>query len=305
MRNKALMILLLTLVAGVMLMPVTIRAGGGEEKPLSIAVWLDSGYLHVLAEDENSVAVVYVNQNRVDYTAGGVNVNASDYAESDGKLAVYAADKYGNTSNTVILYITDDPVVSVETPTPTRPPKPLTPDGTGTVMDNAEGGDGKEFFTITTANDNVFYLIIDRQRSNNNVYFLNPVTEQDLLSLADISIEQKQPESIAAPAVTKTITPTEDPETPVLSPTTAPEPEPKTGGLDPRLIIILILIGAGFVAGYYFLVMRPKHQNNKGYQSEDEDIESDSGDDEEIDGGFDYDEDEIPYDKPDTDDEGY
>jgi len=39
---------------------------------------------------------------------------AKDYAESDGKLAVYASDIYGNTSNTVILYLTDDPVVNVE-----------------------------------------------------------------------------------------------------------------------------------------------------------------------------------------------
>ena len=54
--------------------------------------------------------------------------------------------------------------------------KPFTPEGTGTVVDNATDGDGKEFFTITTPSENVFYLIIDRQREGQNVYFLNAVT---------------------------------------------------------------------------------------------------------------------------------
>lgn len=34
--------------------------------------------------------------------------------------------------------------------------KPFTPDGTGTVADNATDEDGKEFFTITTPSENVF-----------------------------------------------------------------------------------------------------------------------------------------------------
>ena len=63
--------------------------------------------------------------------------------------------------------------------------KPLTPDGTGTVVDNATDGDGKEFFTIITEDESVFYLVIDRQRNGENVYFLNAVTLANLLSLAE------------------------------------------------------------------------------------------------------------------------
>mgnify|MGYP000906025640 CR=1 FL=1 len=62
--------------------------------------------------------------------------------------------------------------------------KPLTPDGTGTVIDNVTNEDGKEFFTITTPSKHVFYLIIDRQKESENVYFLDAVTEKDLLALA-------------------------------------------------------------------------------------------------------------------------
>ena len=62
--------------------------------------------------------------------------------------------------------------------------KPLTPDGTGTVIDNVTNEDGKEFFTITTPSKHVFYLIIDRQKNAENVYFLDAVTDKDLLALA-------------------------------------------------------------------------------------------------------------------------
>ena len=42
---------------------------------------------------------------------------------------------------------------------------PFTPDGTGTVVDNATDEDGKEFYTITTADESVF-LSGDRQTEN-------------------------------------------------------------------------------------------------------------------------------------------
>ena len=63
--------------------------------------------------------------------------------------------------------------------------KPLTPDGQGTVVDNVTGQDSKEFFTFTTPNENTFYLVIDKQRESENVYFLNAVIESDLLALAE------------------------------------------------------------------------------------------------------------------------
>ena len=62
---------------------------------------------------------------------------------------------------------------------------PFTPDGTGTVVDNATDEDGKEFYTITTADESVFYLVIDKQKTSENVYFLNTVTTDDLLPLAE------------------------------------------------------------------------------------------------------------------------
>lgn len=152
-----------------------------------------------------------------------------------------------------------------ETPPAEEPatPKPFTPEGTGTVVDNATDEDGKEFFTITTPSENVFYLVIDRQRTDNNVYFLNTVTEDDLLALAEKSPEPEVPEPTAQPDP--------DPE-----PVTDPEPEPKkeSGGNMGSLLIVLAVLLVGGGVGYYFKVYRPKHEaadlDEDDYDYEDE-----------------------------------
>lgn len=60
-----------------------------------------------------------------------------------------------------------------------------TSDGTGTVISDTTNTDGKEFLTIKTSDNHVFYLIIDKQATGDNVYFLDTVTTEDLLSLVD------------------------------------------------------------------------------------------------------------------------
>ena len=75
------------------------------------------------------------------------------------------------------------PVEETTEPEETATPNPFTPNGTGTVLDNATSEDEKEFYTIVTENENVFYLVIDKQRDTENVYFLNAVTESDLMAL--------------------------------------------------------------------------------------------------------------------------
>ena len=110
-----------------------------------------------------------------------------------------------------------DPAATAPAPTPEPDQKPFTPDGTGTVVDNATDAEGKEFFTITTAEEAVFYLVIDRQKSTENVYFLNAVTLADLAALAEST-------KGAAP-----ITPAPEPE-PAPEPAPEPEPEPEAKG---------------------------------------------------------------------------
>lgn len=133
-------------------------------------------------------------------------------------------------------------------------PKPFTPEGTGTVVDHASDGDGKEFYTIITADENVFYLIIDHQRDMENVYFLNVVTEQDLMALAGTTGKDGE-SAIPEPEQTPTPEPTPEPE---------PEPAPealKNSNMGMMLVIALVvLVGGG--AAYYFKIYRPKQEQS-------------------------------------------
>lgn len=56
------------------------------------------------------------------------------------------------------------------------------------VVETIEGA-GKEFYTIQTKSDKVFYLIIDKSQKENNVYFLTEVSENDLLNFSESESE--------------------------------------------------------------------------------------------------------------------
>ena len=125
---------------------------------------------------------------------------------------------------------------------------PLTPDGQGTVVDNATDSEGKEFFTVTTADESVFYLVIDRQKNGENVYFLNTVTVADLMALAEANGEALPP----------SVTPEPEPEP---APTPEPEPEPETnGGSMGMLLLALAVMAVGGGAGWYFKIYRPRQE---------------------------------------------
>ena len=130
---------------------------------------------------------------------------------------------------------------------------PFSTDGTGTVVDNATDEDGKEFYTITTPDENIFYLVIDKQKTTDNVYFLNAVTEADLLPLAEKSGEETEtpaPEPEPEPEPEPTETPEE---------VTEPEPDAPDSNLPAILLVgAVALIGSG--AGYYLKIYKPKHQ---------------------------------------------
>ena len=149
--------------------------------------------------------------------------------------------------------VTEAPAAS-ETPSD---PNPFTPAGTGTVVNTATDEDGKQFYTITTPDENVFYLVIDLQRETDNVYFLNAVTEKDLLALAEKSEDTEENETAAI----STPEPESGSETDISSETsleTSAEPEQKSNTTMLLLVLAVVIIGGG--AGYYFKIYRPKQE---------------------------------------------
>ena len=170
--------------------------------------------------------------------------------------------------------------------TPSPAPQPSAglatpPGGQGTVIDNASGTSeesGREFFTIATPDENVFYLVIDRQRDSENVYFLNAVTESDLMALAEKDADGPSQSAVPDPepvcSCTQKCVPgavnaacpvcvlswqdcTATAEAPGQ---TDPEPEkPQDSGGAGTVIIVLLAALAVGGAGWYIKIYKPKH----------------------------------------------
>lgn len=214
------------------------------------AVWLTGDTLHIEVTDK---------RNGVNQT---LEVPLSEYAGNSEYVSVQAVDKSGNLSNTIQFknpfYTPGADVTPSGDPdsseTSADGAVPLTPDGSGTVVDNVTEEDGKEFFSVETADGNVFYLIVDRQRNADNVYLLNAVTENDLASLAKpgdgISGSGVPAQTSPAPSETPDATVTPEPSEP---------PAESAGALNGgTLIFILIAAVAVGGAGYYFKILHPK-----------------------------------------------
>ena len=165
----------------------------------------------------------------------------------------------------------------------------FTPDGSASVLDEAqETADDKQFYTITTEAGNVFYLIIDGKRDDNNVYFLNGVTEADLMALAE-----KSDGSVSVIPAAEVCTCTEKCEAgqvntscPVCKndlsgctgkekpaepeePAEPEQPKKDTGSVGTILFILAALLAVGGI-GYYVKIVRPKQQAEDDAEFEDD-----------------------------------
>ena len=166
--------------------------------------------------------------------------------------------------------------------------KPLTPDGSGTVIDNVTNEDGKEFFTITTPSKHVFYLIIDRQKSTENVYFLDAVTDKDLLALAKSDNEDVSGSSSSKTASTPETSSAPTASTPTVSPNSHPEKQNNSAGIAAVAILAAVLVGA---AVWFFKFRKPGKKDKNRPDPDDYDYTEDG------------DEESEPDDEPDSPDE--
>ncbi len=262
--------------------PVTAYAkGGGDTTPPSISAELSGDTLHIEADDEDSgVDAVYIGTKRINYRVDhAIDVEFADYAGTETEtVGVYAIDFAGNQSEVVEV---KNPHYEGTADTEAEnfaEPNPFTPAGQASVLDNATDGDGKEFYTFITPEENVFYLVIDNQRDSENVYFLNAVTEDDLAALAekgekDGTGESAVPEVIVCTCTDKCEAGMVNTSCPVckndLSACTGKEQAPpeteepakeetKKGSGGAFIFVLLAALAVGG-AGYYFKIYKPKH----------------------------------------------
>jgi len=141
--------------------------------------------------------------------------------------------------------------------------------GNGEVLDDITDDSSKEFFTITTANNNTYFLVIDRSSNTENVYMLSMIDEIDL---KEFLTEEEESEGNSQGAVIL-----EEPQetTPSDAPTQDEDGESEgknnlTGIL--TVVLITALIGAG--AYFYFKIYKPQREED---DSESENMEMDDG----------------------------
>lgn len=139
-------------------------------------------------------------------------------------------------------------------------------DGNGEVLDNVvDEKSGKEFYTITTANNNTYYLIIDHSSNTKNVYMLSMIDENDLKEFLSEEEPEVPEDTGTLPAVDFGDEPSGD-DTPDDS---EPE-EPKKDNNILSTVLIILVLGAIAGGGYfYFKIYKPK----KEAQISDEDME--------------------------------
>lgn len=144
--------------------------------------------------------------------------------------------------------------------------EPFSVPGNAQVQDDITNSKNKEFLTITTKNNNTFYLIIDRSTNVDNVYMLSQIDENDLQEFLEEDSSASTIVDVTPEVVIDENTHTEQTEQPA---TESPEKEGTASNLG-ALVAIFIAAILGVGAYGYIKFIKPKKDEDDG---DDEGIE--------------------------------
>ena len=218
-------------------------------------------------------------------------------SEENGWYKVIVHEKTGYVSGQY-LTVSDSTsgTATVTTDTQATASSPLTPDGNLELVDDVtQESDGKQFITVQSKNDNTFYIVIDRDKDTDNVYFMNLVDEADLMALmedGEVTVkctcktrcEAGDVDTTCSVCKNNMVECTGVEEEKEAEATTEPTAEntEKTeskGSSAPVLLILLIVgLGAGG-AVYYLKFKRPKTDTKDPVDLDDYDFGDDDEDD--------------------------
>ena len=195
-----------------------------ETKPVLNAA-IQDGILNIQAEDRDSgVKAIYVNGYEfTDVKNGVLSIRLQRFDAGYEYFTIQAVDYAGNQSNRYKLenpYYSkekedDEESMAEQLPTNAVPSNPTdavayvteyiklrsVSDRSTEAQDDKESQESteksKEFYTIQTKTDKVFYLIIDRIGEEEMVYFLTEISENDLLNVTSDNREVLPQNSVA------------------------------------------------------------------------------------------------------------
>lgn len=144
--------------------------------------------------------------------------------------------------------------------------EPFSVPGNAQVQDDITNSKNKEFLTITTKNNNTFYVIIDRSANVDNVYMLSQIDENDLKEFLEEDTSASTIVDVTPEVVIDENTHSEQTEQPA---TESPEKEGTASNLG-ALVAIFIAAILGVGAYGYIKFIKPKKDEDDG---DDEGIE--------------------------------
>lgn len=123
-----------------------------------------------------------------------------------------------------------------------------------TVTDGSDDGE-KVFYTVTTAEGDTFYMVIDKNQNTDNVYLLNTVTRSDLAALAVTDNETEQKEGKEEDNLLTALQNEKEADN-------VPDKidsSQKDGGISPNIIILVLalIIGGAY---YYIKIYKAKKE---------------------------------------------
>ena len=261
-----------------------------KTKPVLNAA-VNSGLLSIEAKDsESGIKAVYVNGYEfTELTNGVLNIRLQQFDTGYEYFTIQAMDRAGNISD---VYRTANPYYKnpetekeeekkEETKLPENA-KPTNPtDAKADVTDYKVSGE-KEFFTIQTASEKVFYLIVDRSGEEEVVYFLTEISERDLLNVTTDNsvtlpmnsaiVESAIPDNTPKEESDKTAENTESTETTEISTEEKDISEQKPVPQEDSTSVYIVMAVVGVAAiglGYYFKVVKKKDD----YEEDEEEFE--------------------------------
>ena len=278
-----------------------------ETKPFLNAA-IQDGILNIQAEDKDSgVKAIYVNGYEfTDVKNGTLSIRLQRFDAGYEYFTIQAIDNAGNLSNRYQLEnpyyhkekTEDKESVAEQLPTDVLPSnstdavayvtehiklRSVSDKNMETQEDEESVENSKEFYTIQTKTDKVFYLIIDRVGNKETVYFLTEISENDLLNVTSDNREVLPQNSVALesaiPIVNSELSREEkelenkEKETENMKNSNGAKETGAIKGTQKKTYLIIgVLSVIGIGVGYYFKVVKKKKDKFIELDEEEEEI---------------------------------